>query len=69
MIKTGANRISPKEIEEVILEIEGVEEVAVVGVPDELLGQVIKAVVVPSPGARIEIRQIRAHCFLLAEQH
>ncbi len=63
MIKTGANRISPKEIEEVILEIEGVEEVAVVGVPDELLGQVIKAVVVPSPGARIEIRQIRAHCW------
>ncbi len=63
MIKTGANRISPKEIEEVILELEGVEEVAVVGVPDELLGQVVKAVIVPAPGAQIGIKQIRAHCW------
>jgi len=63
MIKTGANRISPKEIEEVILELDGVEEAVVVGVPDELLGQVIKAVVVPKPGAQIEIKQIRAHCW------
>ncbi len=63
MIKIGANRISPKEIEEVILELDGVEEAAVVGVPDELLGQVIKAVIVPSPGAQIEIKQIRAHCW------
>ncbi len=63
MIKTGANRVSPKEIEEVILELEGVQEVAVVGVPDELLGQVIKAVVVPAPGAQIGLKQIRAHCW------
>ncbi len=63
MIKTGANRISPKEIEEVILELEGVEEVAVVGVPDELLGQIIKAFIVPAPGAQIGIKQIRAHCW------
>ncbi len=63
MIKTGANRVSPKEIEEVIMELEGVEEAAVVGVSDELLGQVIKAVVVPRPDARIEIKQIRAHCW------
>ncbi len=63
MIKTGANRISPKEIEEVILELDSVEEAVVIGVPDELLGQVIKAVIVPSPGAQIEIKQIRAHCW------
>ncbi|HGX92906.1 MAG TPA: AMP-dependent synthetase, partial [Candidatus Tenderia sp.] len=63
MIKIGANRISPKEIEEVILELEGVEEVAVVGIPDELLGSVIKAVVVPTPGTRLEIKQIRIHCW------
>ncbi len=63
MIKTGANRISPKEIEEVIMELDGVEEAVVVGVPDELLGQVIKAVVVPRPGVKIEIKQIRAHCW------
>ncbi len=63
MIKTGANRISPKEIEEVILELDSVEEAAVVGVPDELLGQVIKAVIVPRPGEQVEVKQIRAHCW------
>ncbi len=63
MIKSGANRISPKEIEEVILELENVEEAVVIGVPDELMGQVIKAVVVPSPGARLDIKRIRAHCW------
>ncbi len=62
MIKSGAHRISPKDIEEVIQELEGVEEVAVVGVPDELLGQVIKAVVVRSPGAKLEARDILRHC-------
>jgi len=62
MIKTGANRVSPKEIEEVILELEGVEEVAAVGVADDILGQVIKAVLVVSPGASLEKRIVQAHC-------
>lgn len=62
MIKTGAHRINPKEIEEVIAEIEGVAEVAVVGVPDEILGQVIKAVVIPRPGGALTPREVQAHC-------
>ncbi|MCI0505904.1 MAG: acyl--CoA ligase [Gammaproteobacteria bacterium] len=62
MIKTGANRVSPKEIEEVILELEGMEEVAAVGIPDEILGQVIKVVVVLSPGVDLSKRAIQAHC-------
>jgi len=62
MIKSGAHRISPKDIEEVILELEGVEEVAVVGVNDELLGQVIKAVIVNAPGYSIDKKQVMRHC-------
>ncbi|MDH5648673.1 MAG: acyl--CoA ligase [Gammaproteobacteria bacterium] len=62
MIKSGANRISPKDIEEVIAELEGVEEVAVVGIPDEILGQVIKAFVVASPNAKLEKKAVMAHC-------
>jgi acyl-CoA synthetase (AMP-forming)/AMP-acid ligase II len=62
MIKTGANRISPKEIEEVIAQLVEVEEVAVVGVPDELLGQVIKAIIVPAEGSVLEKRRVQAHC-------
>jgi acyl-CoA synthetase (AMP-forming)/AMP-acid ligase II len=62
MIKSGANRISPKEIEEVIAELEEVMEVGVVGVPDDLLGQVVKAVIVSRPGSRVEARRVLAHC-------
>ncbi len=46
MIKSGAHRISPREIEEVIAAIPGVSDVAVIGVEDELLGQTIKACVI-----------------------
>ena len=52
MIKTGANRLSPKEIEETIAEVKGVVEVCVIGVPDELLGEAIEAFVVVAPKAR-----------------
>ncbi|MEW8505321.1 MAG: class I adenylate-forming enzyme family protein [Candidatus Thiodiazotropha sp.] len=62
MIKSGANRISPKEIEEVIQEIEDVQEVAVVGSPDELLGEVIKAYVVPKKESDLKQMTIQHHC-------
>ncbi|MEJ2454247.1 MAG: class I adenylate-forming enzyme family protein [Candidatus Thiodiazotropha sp.] len=62
MIKSGGNRISPKEVEEIIQEIEGVQEVAVVGVKDEVLGEVIKAYVVPAVGANIDMRAIQRYC-------
>jgi len=47
MIKVGANRISAKEIEERILEDDRILETAVIGVPDEILGEAIKAFIVP----------------------
>jgi long-chain acyl-CoA synthetase len=50
MIKSGAHRISPKEIEDALLEHPAVHEAAVVGVPDELLGEAIEAHVVARPG-------------------
>jgi acyl-CoA synthetase (AMP-forming)/AMP-acid ligase II len=51
IIKAGGNRVSAKEIEDVISEIPGVLETAVIGVPDEILGEAIKAFVVPSDPA------------------
>ncbi|RZV35417.1 MAG: hypothetical protein EX272_10675 [Chromatiales bacterium] len=46
MIKTGAYRVSPKEIEELVAGLEFIDEVAVCGVPDPLLGQVVAAFLV-----------------------
>lgn len=62
MIKTGAHRINPREIEEVVEECEGVAEVAVVGVPDDILGQAIKAVIVPRSGMTLSVMAVKAHC-------
>lgn len=58
MIKSGAHRISPKEIEEAILEHPDVSEAAVIGVGDALLGEAIRAYVVPRAGAAVSGEQI-----------
>ncbi|GBD97700.1 long-chain-fatty-acid--CoA ligase [bacterium BMS3Abin06] len=62
MIKSGAHRISPKEIEEVILEMPEVHEVAVVGTEDEILGVAIKAVVVLKDGQEMEGKKMQKYC-------
>jgi acyl-CoA synthetase (AMP-forming)/AMP-acid ligase II len=62
MIKVGAFRVSPQEIEEVIAAVPGVEEVAVAAIPDELLGQSVKAVIVKRDGADLDERAVKAHC-------
>ena len=50
LIKTGGFRVGPSEVENVLMEHPAVLECAVVGVPDPLRGQAIKAIVVPAPG-------------------
>jgi acyl-CoA synthetase (AMP-forming)/AMP-acid ligase II len=62
MIKVGAFRVSPQEVEEVLATCPGVQEVAVTGVADEVLGQSIKAVIVLREGAPADLRAVKAHC-------
>ncbi len=62
MIKSGAHRVSPKEIEEVILEMHEVHEVAVVGIKDEILGEAIKAIVVLKDGLEVDAKKVQKHC-------
>ncbi|MEV0674122.1 acyl-CoA synthetase [Mycobacterium sp. NPDC050441] len=65
LIKSGGYRIGAGEIETVLLGHDGVDEVAVVGMPDDDLGQRIVAFVVgnAAPGALIEFvaQQLSAH--------
>ena len=49
MIKTRGERVYPKEVENILLRLEGVAEAAVVGVPDPIFGQVPKAFLVKTP--------------------
>lgn len=62
MIKSGGNRVSAKEVEDVIAELPEVVEVAVVGAPHELLGEAIKAFVTSAPGSAIAPQDVLAHC-------
>ncbi|NUC71930.1 AMP-binding protein [Haloterrigena sp. SYSU A558-1] len=50
LIITSGYRVAPREVEETILAHEAVEQVGVVGVPDETRGEIIKAVVQPVSG-------------------
>jgi len=51
IIKTRGEKVSPVEVENALSSIAGVREVAVIGVPDELLGQAVRAFVVLDSGA------------------
>ena len=62
MIKTGAHRVNPADVEEAITELPWVIEAAVVGVDDDVLGQVIKAFVVVAQDQPRGEDRIRAHC-------
>ena len=62
MILRGGFNVYPREIEELLLTHPAVSMAAVVGVPDERLGEEIKAFVVPKPGARLSEAEIVDWC-------
>jgi len=62
MIKTKGERVSPKEIENALCELEGVAEAAVIGVADEIFGQAIKAFVVQKKGAGLKEKDVVGYC-------
>lgn len=62
MIKSGSHRIAPKEIEETIQQIPSIHEVAVVGKPDEILGEKIVAFVVLKDDCDTTEKEIIHHC-------
>ncbi|MFT3855793.1 MAG: long-chain-fatty-acid--CoA ligase [Ilumatobacteraceae bacterium] len=49
MIVSGAENVYPAEVENVLMGIKGVADVAVIGVPDERWGETAKAMIVRSP--------------------
>ncbi|MCB0459707.1 MAG: acyl--CoA ligase [Flavobacteriaceae bacterium] len=46
IIKVGGKRVSPKEIEDVILKIDEIVDCTIVGVQDEILGEALKAIII-----------------------
>ena len=62
IIKSRGEKVPPREVEDALLGVEGVKEAAVIGVPDDLLGQAVKAFVVPMGGAQLDEQRLRAAC-------
>ncbi len=62
MIISGGENIYSPEVERVVADHPAVAEVAVIGVPDERWGEVVKAVVVLRPGAQLGIEELTAFC-------
>lgn len=62
MIISGGYNIYPREIEDVIAEVPGVHEVAVVGVEDPEWGQHVTALLTLLPGASVTEEAVLEHC-------
>jgi amino acid adenylation domain-containing protein len=69
LIKSGGEKVVPKEVEDVLHAAPGVQEVAVVGVPDRLLGQAVNAHVSAHADAALEEVALRAYCADHLEDH
>jgi long-chain acyl-CoA synthetase len=62
IIKTRGEKVSPKEIENVLYMLEGVREAVVIGVPDPVLGAALKAIIVVAPGVDLTAPNVIRHC-------
>jgi acyl-CoA ligase (AMP-forming) (exosortase A-associated) len=62
MIKSSGYRISPTEVEEVLFQSGRIRHAAVIGVPDQLLGQYVKAFVVAKQGEPKDPEPLFAFC-------
>jgi long-chain acyl-CoA synthetase len=62
MVKSGGFNVSPTEVEGVLLAHPGVEEAAVIGLPDGRWGQRVTAIVRPRAGAILHEQDLLAHC-------
>jgi fatty-acyl-CoA synthase len=62
MIITGGQNVHAAEVEAAILAYPGVADCAVIGLPDDLWGEAVSAVVVPASGAAIDEDALKAWC-------
>jgi len=62
IIKTRGEKVSPIEIENVIYKLDGIKEVAVLGIPDEIMGESILAYVTIYEHSTLDEKEIQKEC-------
>ena len=61
MIITGGENVYSSEVESAISKLDGVDQVAVIGIPHDTWGEQVHAVIVPVDGAEVTEEQVKAH--------
>jgi fatty-acyl-CoA synthase len=61
MIVSGGENVFPREVEDLVCRLDGVDEVAVIGVADDVFGQRLRAFVVVTDGAGLSADDIKVH--------
>lgn len=69
MIKSSGFRVSPTEVEEVLFRSGLLKGAAVIGIPDEMLGQTITAFVVAQDGETVAVEKLREFCAANMPRH
>lgn len=69
IIKSRGEKVAPREVENALVDIPGVKEAAVIGVPDSILGQAIRAFVVLEQGAALSERDVQKECHRRLESY
>lgn len=62
MINTGGVNVSSREVEETIYQLDGVSEVAVIGIPDQYWIEAVTAIIVSKEGSMLTEESVMAHC-------
>jgi len=62
MIISGGENIYPREIEELLYTHEKIVETAVIGVPDPLWGESVRAIIVTKPGEKLTAEEVIQFC-------
>lgn len=62
MVISGGENVYPAEVEAVIYEHDDIQEVAVIGLPDDKWGEAVTAVIAFKPGKQMSLEEIRAFC-------
>ena len=62
IIKSRGEKVSPVEIENVVYKIKGIREVAVLGIPDEIMGEAIVVFVTTYEGSNLSGKEIQREC-------
>lgn len=61
MIIRGGENIYPREIEDVLCSFAGIAETAVIGVPDDVMGEEVAVAIRCTPGAQVDVDEARAY--------